>query len=186
VVCALNAPLVADHITPADATSFVTVAANASDCPSVNPPRFGVSVTLIGAPVGVTVIVAVPAFVLSATEVAVSVTVADDGTLTGAVYVTAAPDALVVGATVPHVAPLQPVPDTVQLTPLFCESFVTVAAKFAVAPTVTLAVVGKIATPIAGAAVVTVIPAAARFVGSVTDVAVSITSAGVGAAAGAV
>jgi hypothetical protein len=131
--------------------------------------------------------VAVPAFVVSATEVAVSVTVGGVGTPIGAVYNTVAPDALVVGATVPHVAPLQPTPDTVQLTPLFRESFVTVAAKFALAPRLTLAVAGKIATPIAGGVVVvTVIPAAARFVGSDTDVAVSITSAGVGAAAGAV
>jgi hypothetical protein len=91
---------------------------------------------------------------------------------------------LFVGATVPHVAPLQPVPETVQLAPLFCESFVTVAAKFALAPTLTLTVVGKIATPITGGVVVTVIPAAARFVGSDTDAAVSITSAGVGTAAG--
>jgi hypothetical protein len=50
----------------------------------------------------------------------------------------------------------------------------------------TLAVVGKIVTPIAAGGVVTVIPAAARFVGSDTDVTVSITSAGVGATAGAV
>ena len=62
----------------------------------------------------------------------------------------------------------------VHVTPLFCESFVTVAAKFALAPTSTLAVVGDSVTPIGGAGVVTVIPAAACFVGSDTEVAVSI------------
>ena len=179
----MNVPLVADHITPADATSFVTVAANSIDCPSVNPPRFGVSVTLIGAPAGVTVIVAVPAFVVSATEVAVSVTVAGDGTLTGAVYVTAAPDALVVGATVPHIAPLQPVPDTVQLTPLFSGSFPTVAVNVVVALTITLTAVCDKLTVIGAS---TVIAAAADFVASATDVAVSVTSGGLGALGGAV
>jgi hypothetical protein len=114
--CALNVPLGADQTTPAPPTSFVSEAVKFNDCPTANPPLFGVSVTLIG---GVTVIAAATDFMVSVTEVAVSVTVAGVGTLAGAVYVTAAPEALVAGATVPHAAPLQPVPDTVQFTPLF-------------------------------------------------------------------
>jgi hypothetical protein len=156
------------------------------DCPKANAPRFGVSATLIGEPVVVTVIVAVPVFVVSATDVAVSVTDGGVGTLIGALYTTVAPDALVVGATVPHAVPLQPVPDNVQLTPLFCESFATVSAKFELAPASTLAVVGNNVTPIGGGGVVIVIPAAACLVGSETELAVSTTSVGVGAVAGAV
>jgi hypothetical protein len=77
-------PLVAAHVTPAPATSLVTVAVNVKACPSTNPPRFGVIVTLTGG-AAPTVIVAVAVFVLSATDVAVSVKVAGLGTLAGAV-----------------------------------------------------------------------------------------------------
>ena len=56
-----------------------------------------------------TVTVAEPNFVESVTEVAVTVTVAGLGTLVGAVYV---PTELIV----PQFAPLQPVPDTLQMT----------------------------------------------------------------------
>jgi hypothetical protein len=77
----------------------------------------------------VTVIVAEADFVPSATEVAVTVTVAGVGTAAGAVYVTPTPDALEVVESVPHVAPLQPVPETFQVTPLLCESFATVAVR---------------------------------------------------------
>jgi hypothetical protein len=80
--CELKVPLGADQTTPAPPTSFVTVAVKFNDCPSTNPPRFGVSVKLIG---GVTVIAAATDFVVSVTEVAVSVTVAGVGTLVGAV-----------------------------------------------------------------------------------------------------
>jgi hypothetical protein len=34
-----------------------------------------------------------------------------------------APDALEVEESVPHAAPLQPAPESVQVTPLFCASF---------------------------------------------------------------
>jgi hypothetical protein len=60
---------------------------------------------------------------LSAAEVAVKVTVAGLGTLPGAVYVIAVPDALEVEESVPQAAPLQPAPESVQVTPLFCASF---------------------------------------------------------------
>jgi hypothetical protein len=186
VVCALKLPLDVVHVTPAFPTSFVTVAVNACDCPSVKPPRFGVMLTLT-APVlaAVTVIVTAALLVPSRTEVAVNVTVAGVGTVLGAVYVIATPEALDAADRVPQVAPLQPVPARVQATPLFCESFVTVAAKFCVSPVCTLAVVGATLTTTAGAAV-TVIVAVPCLVPSATEVAVSVTVAGVGTLAGAV
>jgi hypothetical protein len=70
----------------------------------------------------------------SATDVAVRVTVGGFGGAAGAVYVTDAPDALVSGDTTPHVAPLQPAPETAQLTPLAPASLATVAITVCVAP----------------------------------------------------
>ena len=93
--------------------------------------------------VAVTVIVAAAFLVVSATAVAVKVIVAGEGTLAGAVYVIAAPDALVAAERVPQAAPVQPVPLKAQLTPIFCESLVTVAVKACVPPTCTFAV-GKL------------------------------------------
>ena len=81
---------------------------------------------------GVTVIVAEADFVPSATEVAASVIAAGDGTPTGAVYVIATPEALDATESAPQVMPLQPAPDKAQVTPLFCESFVTVAVNVCV------------------------------------------------------
>lgn len=104
----------------------------------------------------------------------------------------AAPEALLAAERVPHVALLQPAPDRVQVKPLFALSLVTVAVNGCVNPTCTLAVGGARLTAIGGGAggavgaAVTVIAAAAVFVGSVTDVAVSVTAGGVGAFAGAV
>jgi hypothetical protein len=46
VFCALKLPLDALHVTPALPTSFVTVAVNGIVCVVVNPPRFGLIVTL--------------------------------------------------------------------------------------------------------------------------------------------
>jgi hypothetical protein len=74
--------------------------------------------------------VAVADFVASVTEVAVRVTV-PEGTEAGAVYVIEAPDALLAADSVPHVAPLQPAPESAQVTPLFALSFITVAVKLA-------------------------------------------------------
>jgi hypothetical protein len=70
---------------------------------------------------------------------------------------------------------------------LFWESLVTVAATGWVAPTATPAVCGETLTVIAAAAdLVMVMMAAADLVASATEVAVSVTAAGAGGAAGAV
>jgi hypothetical protein len=120
------------------------------------------------------------------TDVAVRVTVPAELALAGEVYVTAAPEADEVGETVPHPAPLQLAPESVQVTPLFCESFVTVAVKEDVTPPVAmLAVVGETLTTIAGVAMIVMV-AVADLVGSDTEVAVSVTVGGVGTFAGAV
>ena len=100
----------------------------------------------------------------------------------------ATPDALEVVDNVPQVAPLQPVPDSAQVTPLFCASFCTVAVNGCAAPACTLEVMGDTVTTIgvAAGAAVTVIVAGADFVLSVTEVAVNMTVGGVGRLAGAV
>lgn len=98
----------------------------------------------------------------------------------------AAPEALLAAERAPHVAPLQPAPDRVQVTPLFALSFATVAVNGCVNPTCTLGEVGERLTATATGADVTVIAAEAVLVGSVTDVAVSEIAGGVGTAAGAV
>ena len=66
-----------------------------------------------------TVIVATAVLLTSATDLAVSVTAAGAGTAAGAVYVMAAPDALEVAESVPQIAPVQPAPVNVHVTPLF-------------------------------------------------------------------
>jgi hypothetical protein len=133
------------------------------------------------------VIVAIADFVASAADVAVNVTVAGEGTAVGAVYVIAVADALLVADKVPHVAALHPAPASAQVTPLFAESPVTVAVKFTVplASTVDVVCESETATPAAAPAVI-VIVADADFVPSATDVAVIVTVAGFGTAAGAV
>ena len=68
---------------------------------------------------------------LSATDVAVTVMVRFAATALGAVYVVAAPLAVAAGKTVPQGAAEH---DTVQATPLFTESFITLAVKFTVWP----------------------------------------------------
>ena len=97
----------------------------------------------------------------------------------------AVPDGLELFESVPQAAPLQPEPDRVQVTPLFCGSFCTVAVKVCDCPVCTDALVGDTLMLIAGGAVI-VIAAAALFVVSVTDVAVMVTVAGLGAVGGAV
>ena len=78
---------------------------------------------------GSTVMVAADDLVPSATEVAVRVTVDDVGRAVGAVYVMAAPDALLVEESVPQALPVQPAPDKVQVTPLSWASPLTVEVK---------------------------------------------------------
>jgi hypothetical protein len=119
-------------------------------------------------------------------EVAVSATVAGLGSVDGAEYVTAAPDAVLVAESVPHVAPLQPAPDNDHVTPLVAASFVTVAVKLAVPPIIRPTVVCERVTAMAGGAAVIVIDVAEVFVPSVTEVAVNVTLAGFGTLAGAV
>ena len=95
----------------------------------------------------------------------------------------AIPEALDVVDKLPHVAPLQPVPLSVHVTPWFCPSFETVAVKLCVSPTFTVAVNGDTTTEIAGA---TVIVEEKLRVPSATEVALIVTVAGDGTAAGAV
>ena len=86
---------------------------------------------------------------------------------------------------VPHALPLQPEPDNVQFTPLFCVSFCTVAAKFCDCPVCTDALAGDTLTLTGGGGAVTVIVALELLLVSPTDVAVSVTLAGLGTVAGA-
>jgi len=66
----------------------------------------------------------------------------------------ATPDADVELESVPQELPVQPAPERDQLTPLFCESLVSVAVKVVVPPAAwTLAEVGATTTPITGAGV---------------------------------
>ena len=84
---------------------------------------------------------------------------------------------------VPQVLPEQPLPDSVHVTPLLAESLLTVAVKFCAEPAVTLAVKGETLTVIPPTIVIT---EEADFVGSETEVAVKVTAADAGTAAGAV
>ena len=166
----------------------VTVAVKVCCWRVVSAARFGLMVTFTD-PVMTEVIVnvAVALLVVSATDLAVSVTVAGFGTLAGAVYVIAVPEALVADDKVPQVAPLHPAPVNVQVTPLFCASFCTVAVMLRVCPVCTDAVAGFTETEIAGGvALVIVMVAVAVLVVSATDFAVNVTVAGLGTLAGAV
>lgn len=112
---------------------------------------------------------------VSATEVAITVTSAGLGAFAGAVY-------RPVEETVPQVAPEQPVPLTLHVTAVL-DVFVTVGVNCCVFPATTCAVFGDMVIATGGA---TVTVAEADFVVSATDVAVTVTSAGLGIAAGAV
>jgi hypothetical protein len=80
----------------------------------------GFTVTTMAAVVAEVIVKVVTAdFVASATEVAVRVTVAGEGTAAGAVYVIAVPEALEAEDNVPQAAPVHPAPANVQVTPLF-------------------------------------------------------------------
>jgi len=130
---------------------------------------------------------AAAATVLLATEIAAIVMMAGVAALAGDVYVTATPERLDAGDTVPQVEPphADP-PSSVHVTPLFCESFCSVAIKFCVTPPVgTLTVIGEIDIIIAGVAVI-VMPAVVDLVVSAREVAVRITIAGEGTVEGAV
>jgi hypothetical protein len=86
---------------------------------------------------------------------------------------------------VPQAVPLQPAPDSDQLTPLFCESFDTDAVNATVPiPVWALALPGEMETETTGFAV-KVMVAVALFAPSVTEVAVRATVAGLGTVPGA-
>ena len=97
----------------------------------------------------------------------------------------ATPEAVCVAESVPHVAPLHPLPVSVQSTPKLLPSFVTVGVNACVNPFCTLALPGEMVTVRTGAAT-TVIVAAAVFVLSVVLAAVNVTVAGLGTDPGAV
>ncbi|HLK05299.1 MAG TPA: hypothetical protein VKT53_12735 [Candidatus Acidoferrum sp.] len=113
-----------DHVTPLLCASFVTVAVKLCVLLTFTLAVVGATVTPTGA---VTVIPAGELFVGSAIDVAVSVTNAGLGTLAGPLYVT---EVVVTLLSVPHAAPLQPVPPSDHVTPLFPVSFVSTALKF--------------------------------------------------------
>jgi hypothetical protein len=86
----------------------------------------------------------------------------------------------------PQAVPLQPAPESDQVTPLLCVSFVSVAMKaFVPIPACTLALAGASVMDV-GAHGVSVTVAVFDLVPSRFDVAVSVTAAGVGRPTGAV
>ena len=105
-----------------------TLAVKVCNCPVVNPTRTGLTLTVTGTEV--IVIVTTVVLVMSKTDVAVANTVGGVGAVAGAVYVIATPDALEADDSVPQLAPAQPTPANIHVTPLFCGSFVTVAVRF--------------------------------------------------------
>jgi hypothetical protein len=121
------------HVTPLLRVSFTTVAVNCWVPFGNTLAETGEIMTEIDPAGAVTVIVAAADFDVSETAVAVNVTVAGTGTEAGAVYTTAAPDALEVADSVPQkVLVAHPAPDNAQVTPLLAASFCTVAAKLLV------------------------------------------------------
>src|SRR5580704_11497733 len=95
-----------DHVTPLFCPSFCTVAKKLCvPAPACRVAAAGETVMAIAAE-AVTVIVATADLVLSATDVALTVTPA--AALPGAVYVTTPPDGPEVADKVPHVVPLHP------------------------------------------------------------------------------
>jgi len=100
--------------------------------------------------------------------------------------VVAVPLAVLLGATVPHVTPVQEVPVTLQVTPLFCGSFVTVAVNCTVVFACTLVGFGEITTEIGGPRLIVKVTCA-TLVLSATEVAVNVTKElGLGTLPGAV
>lgn len=143
------------------------------------PPGFtwgklGEIVSLVAA---VMVTVAFADWLGAATDVAVMVTVGGAGTLAGAVY---KPEAEMD----PHAEPEQPVPATVQFTDVFVLP-VTVAENCFCPPALTWTVDGDTDTDTDAAASISTV-AEADFVGSATEVALTVACGGLGTAAGAV
>jgi hypothetical protein len=145
--------------------------------PEVIVVGLAVSVTVGVEAVEVTVAVAVALLVGSATEIAFIATAAGDGTAAGAVYRPAV-------EIVPFVALPPDTPFTCQVTPLFCESFETVAVNCCVCPVFTLAVAGVTLTEMASA--VNVMVALAVFAVLACAIAVIVTVELLGITEGAV
>ena len=156
----------------------VTVAVKVCVCHFVIAARFGLTVTAVFPGLTITVIFAGADLAASVTEVAVNVTDGFAGTLEGPVYRMGTPEALNVAESVPQPGE-QFAPDcvSVQLAPLLWESFWTVAVKSCIALNCMLIGVGDTLTTTLG---VTVIVATWLFVLSATEMAVSITSEGLG------
>jgi hypothetical protein len=127
-------PCVSVQLIPACVKSLPTVAVNCWVRFTGNSPLPGVTEIVIAGTVTVWVF---DAAVLN-TEVAVMETNKSlTGGVVGAVKVVAAPLAVALGKTVPHGAAEH---DTVQVTPLFVGSLVTVAVSWAVPPASTMSV----------------------------------------------
>jgi len=106
------------------------------------------------------------------------------GAVLGAEYAVEKPLGVLVGETVPQPGEqLAPFCDRVQKTPRLAGSFMTVPVNLCVLPTTTVAEVGETETETGG---VTVTMAETVLVVSVTDVAVTVTVAGLGTLLGAV
>jgi hypothetical protein len=159
-------PCVSVQLTPLLAGSLVTVAVN---CCVRFTGRSRAPAGAIDTAMGGTVTVAAADAEGLETEVAVMVTVKLlAGGVVGAVYVVAAPLAVPVGKTEPHGVGEH---DTVQLTPLFAGSLLTVAVNCAVAAACTDAEFGVTTTETPGIVMVT----EPDTVGSLTEAAVTVT-----------
>jgi hypothetical protein len=150
----------------------VTVAWNSCWLPIVTIVVVGVMATLMGL---MMVTAALADVTPSAIEVAVTVTVAGEGTASGAVY--KPPEVIV-----PHADPTQPVPLTLQVTPV-TSVLITLAVNCWLAPASSCTEAGEMLTPICST-MITV--AVLDFVVSATDVAVTFRNDGLGSDAGAV
>jgi len=152
----------------------VTVAVKVCVCHFVIAARFGLTVTAAFPGLTVTVMFTGADLAASVIEVAVNVTDGFAGTLEGPVYRMGTPEALDMAESVPQLAPGGV---SGQLTPLLWDSFWTVAVKSCIALNCMLIGVGDTLTATLG---VTVIVATWLFALSATEMAVSITSEGLG------
>jgi hypothetical protein len=166
-------PLNLTVLVPCVALKFAPVIV--TDAPT--NPEVGLNPVILGAGT-VIVTLAEAVFVVSAFETAETLNVAGVGTAAGAVY-----SPLIV--TVPNVGVPPVTPLTCQEAPWFEESLLTVAVNCCCVVTGTEAVVGLMETEMGTGVALMVMVAGADFEPSATEVAVSVTVAGVGTAAGA-
>src|SRR5262249_35757747 len=116
------------HVTPLFWRSFCSAAEKPALCETCTDEELGLTETVIGCADVVTVMVAEDDLLVSATDLAVSVTVAGEGAEAGALYVA---DVAVTFVSAPQLAPEHPAPETLHVTPLFCVSPCNVAVKAA-------------------------------------------------------